>query len=204
MKARFNECGKVYGHLTVDEKCGYDLYIVRCSCGVKKPVRGSELRRGQTSCGCQRSAQIASAKTIHGHTHHKGRCSRTYEVWRGMRDRCNNPREAMYRHYGGRGIKVCDRWNDFAAFLADMGEPPAGCSIERINNDGNYEPTNCRWATRAEQARNTRQNVQLTLNGRTQCVADWAGELGIKPSTVYARVAKGWPAERALSTERQS
>lgn len=117
----------------------------------------------------------------------------TYRIWIAMRSRCNNPKTANYDKYGGRGIKVCERWdNSFAHFLADMGERPPGLSIEREDNDGNYKPGNCRWATRSEQGRNMRRNRMVTHNGETLCMAAWAERLGIRWDTLYRRIkAKG-------------
>lgn len=118
-----------------------------------------------------------------------------------MRNRCRNPKYPMYHRYGGRGIVVCERWNDFANFFADMGPRPSPShTLERINNDGNYEPGNVRWATTAEQNRNTGQNVLLTFGGKTQTMIDWAIELGMKYSTLQSRIWKGWTVERALTT----
>lgn len=111
-----------------------------------------------------------------------------YKRWRSMRNRCENPNAPVYKNYGGRGIRVCERWRDFELFAADMGPAPSGCSIDRINNDGNYEPGNCRWATRADQNRNTRRVHLITHEGRTQCVADWALELGLSWTTARYRL----------------
>jgi hypothetical protein len=109
-----------------------------------------------------------------------------------MIERCENPNNAHAADYGGRGISVCERWrHDFQAFLADMGRRPNGMSIDRINNDGNYEPGNCRWATNKEQASNRRYCVMLTHNGETMTASDWARRVGIKPSTMLARLRAG-------------
>jgi hypothetical protein len=107
-------------------------------------------------------------------------------------------RVANDRFYVERGIAVCDRWQRFQDFLADLGQPPGGGTLERIDNDGNYEPGNCRWADRREQARNTRRNVFIVHEGRSQTIAAWAEELGIRYWTLYSRHRAGWPAERML------
>jgi hypothetical protein len=131
--------------------------------------------------------------------------SRIYEIWRGMLKQCGNPNHVHYHNYGGRGIKVCERWRKFSNFLADMGEPPPGHSIDRINNDGDYEPSNCRWATAREQQRNRRKFhkrpeslLTLTVNGETRTVVEWARLTGIPSDTIYRRLHEGWPNETIL------
>src|SRR6185436_7503476 len=122
-----------------------------------------------------------------------------YAVWRSILTRCLNPRSPPYRHYGGRGIKICERWLDFENFLADMGEQPAGLEIERIDNDGDYEPNNCRWASKREQANNRRSSVFFELNGERMPVTHWCDRLGMKHSTLWTRVARGWSIQEALT-----
>ena len=115
-----------------------------------------------------------------------------------MHRRCNDPSEKRYGSYGGRGIKVCKRWNDFSVFQADMGSRPEGTSIDRIDNDGDYKPSNCRWATMSEQQRNTRQTTFIeTPQGRMN-VMDAAEEFGIHPRTLHARIERGWTDEEAV------
>ncbi|MDE1138152.1 MAG: hypothetical protein PW999_00565 [Paraburkholderia tropica] len=118
-----------------------------------------------------------------------------------MRSRCTNPGDISYQRYGARGISVCERWDNFENFLADMGPRPTNShSLEREDNNGNYEPGNCRWATAIEQSRNTRRNRMLTFDGRTQCVAKWADEIGIHRLTLQRRLRLGWSVEKTLST----
>ena len=119
-----------------------------------------------------------------------------------MNRRCGNPKDAAYRHYGGRGITVCDRWRDsFDAFIADMGKRPSRThSIDRIDNDRGYSPENCRWATRAQQARNKRSSRYLTVGDRTMVAVDWSRETGLSISTITGRLKRGWSPERAIST----
>jgi hypothetical protein len=118
-----------------------------------------------------------------------------------MWTRCTNPNQRAWAGYGGRGIKVCDRWKDFQLFLADMGERPESCTLDRLDNDGDYCPENCQWQTLARQSRNKRNTLSLTYAGRTQPLADWAEELGMVYGTLYNRLhVYGWTAERALST----
>lgn len=133
-------------------------------------------------------------KEYHGMRH-----TPLYNIWTLMRQRCNNPSNARYASYGGRGIKVCPQWNEsFAQFAADMGAKPEGKSLDRINNDGDYTPENCRWATSDEQRRNMRQTRMVTHAGRTQCLADWARELGVAIETLRGRLALGYTGEALL------
>jgi hypothetical protein len=136
----------------------------------------------------------------HGHKW-AGGCSHEYAVWSGMRARCTNPAGPNYAKYGGRGISVCTRWmEDFVHFLGDMGRAPTPQhSIERIDNDGNYEPDNCRWATAKEQANNRRSSRYLTFNGETATLSQWADRIGLSIGTLHARLTAGWPLERALT-----
>jgi hypothetical protein len=126
-----------------------------------------------------------------------------YNTWLSMRVRCNNPQERAYAHYGARGIKVCERWNDFVAFVEDMGPRPSGTSIERIDNDGNYEPSNCRWATDLEQASNTSRTKLITAKGETMTQAAWARKLGVNSSVIIGRIKRGWSEEDACSLPKQ-
>lgn len=157
MTALANLLGRTFGSLTVDEragnsKAGRARWLCVCACGRYCIVLGNNLLRGrQVSCGCVRDAN----RTKHGH-HPRGLASPTYTTWKAMISRCTYATHKHWRHYGGRGIAVCARWRLFENFLADMGERPAGTSIDRINVNGNYEPSNCRWATDSEQRVNQR------------------------------------------------
>jgi hypothetical protein len=117
-----------------------------------------------------------------------------------MMDRCRHPSHVRFARYGGRGIKVCERWESFENFLADMGNRPHGATLDRINTDGDYEPGNCRWATRVEQARNLNRNHRLTLNGESLPLSAWAERLGMCAATIRYRVEEGWSDEAALTT----
>jgi hypothetical protein len=117
-----------------------------------------------------------------------------------MKQRCQNPNNPSYHNYGGRGIKVCERWFSFENFISDMGMRPTNDhTLERINNDGNYEPSNCKWATRTEQARNFRSNRMLEFNGEKKCISAWAKELGLTHDSISRRLRRGWSIEEALT-----
>jgi hypothetical protein len=137
----------------------------------------------------------------HGHSGSKR--TPTYVSWKSMKNRCLNSRLKCWMRYGGRGISVCDRWlNSFANFLNDMGERPPGTSIDRKDNNGNYEPGNCKWSTRLEQGRNSfRPNAKLIeFGGKSMCSTAWDRHLGFREETVRKRLAAGWSVEKALTT----
>jgi len=123
-----------------------------------------------------------------------------YEIWCGMIKRCSNKNSNSYHNYGGRGISVCDEWLKFDNFYRDMGDRPENASIDRINMNGNYEPGNCRWATRKEQSRNTRSNNLVEFNGETKCLTEWAEQVGVKVATLWNRLNSGWDIDKALTT----
>lgn len=153
--------GQRFGRLTVRELAGargaFRYWRVRCDCGWELEIRGLSLTGGRsTSCGCRRREVSRARLQRHGHASHRARTP-TYLTWRAMINRCENPEHERFQHYGGRGIKVCERWRgSFEMFLADMGERPDGFTIDRINVDGNYEPANCKWSTSKEQRANQR------------------------------------------------
>lgn len=136
----------------------------------------------------------------HGYARKSG-VSRVWICWRSMWQRCTDPKNISYPRYGGRGIAVCERWRDFPAFLRDMGEPPAGTSIDRWpNNDGNYEPGNCRWATQSDQTRNQTRSLHYTFNGETLPAREWSERLGGYPDLVRNRIVNlGWSVDRAVT-----
>lgn len=137
---------------------------------------------------------------LHHLTKHGMSKTRTYKSWGMMKSRCLNPKFDRYYDYGGRGIKICNRWLKFENFLEDMGQAPAGKSLDRKNNDGDYTPSNCRWATPRQQSNNTRSNKNIEYQGTIKSVAEWSRTLGINVETLYTRLSEpGWDINRALS-----
>lgn len=134
-------------------------------------------------------------------THGESNKSKEWDAWGSMIQRCTNPKNKKYYSHGGRGIKVCDRWrNSFINFLDDMGRAPSKShSLDRIDNDGNYEPSNCKWATRSEQANNTRSNIRIFFKGKVQTLKQWCDELSLPYVKTKARIKNGWSVERAFS-----
>jgi hypothetical protein len=122
-----------------------------------------------------------------------------YNVWYQMLHRCLNPKNKRWDHYGGRGVKVCDRWLVFGNFVKDMGDPPVGMTLDRKDNDGNYTPENCRWATESEQCNNRSISRMLTLDGETRTIAQWAPILGLKYHTLYMRLRRGIDPKKSLT-----
>lgn len=191
--------GKVFGRFTVISESGknkqcFITWLCRCECGNKKIVAGYSLKRGRSqSCGCLRDERTRKGSTTHGLTNHT-----LYHTWLGMRKRCNNKNNIGYPLYGGRGITVCKRWDDFELFLSDMGNKPFGTSLDRIDNNKGYNPKNCKWSTITEQQRNTSTNRMITYKGKTLCIAEWAEKLGIKYSVFYNRLRKNNDIKKAL------
>lgn len=178
---------------------GGRIWECTCDCGKTTYVPiGSVTSGGTTSCGCAHREMIAalgrrSAK-------HSMTGSHTYRSWQSMRQRCNDSDSKDFRNYGGRGISVCARWDGFLAFLEDMGERPKGTTLDRIDVNGNYEPSNCRWADHRTQSNNKRSNVVVTHDGQSKTVAQWAEIVGLERKTLEYRIRVGWPADRALTT----
>lgn len=175
---------------------------VQCACGSPEYItRNQNLLSGSTrSCGCLARELTKARSTTHGH-YSGGKASRTYRSWCSMLSRCTNPNAHAYENYGGRGIRVCSRWRDsFENFLADMGERPAGMTLDRKDNDLNYTPENCVWSVPKYQSRNKRNNKVMTALGMTGPISFLAEHFGLRPGVVYMRIHYGWPIERALTT----
>jgi hypothetical protein len=180
-----------------DQRGQAHRWLFRCDCGTQKTISVKSVVGGHTrSCGCLAKATIAARNTKHGLSR---RHRREYRSWKDMRGRCNNPKNDDYPDYGGRGIRVCQRWDDFAAFLADMGERPEGKTLDRIDVNGGYEPGNCRWADAKTQANNKRLNMRLTIGGASRTLQQWSEAHGVGRSTARWRLRQGWPLERAFS-----
>lgn len=192
---------RVFGRLTVLERApnrrSKTMWRCRCLCGTVTDVGSSDLRGGsQKSCGCLRTERARNLVRKHG-------LSKTplYLVWVSLRQRCQNPANKGYANYGGRGIKVCAEWQDFDAFRnwARANGYRAGLSIDRIDNDGNYEPSNCRWTTATQQARNKRANRRIRFRGRSRTLGEWAEELGVPMDRLRWRLRVGWSVEDAFT-----
>lgn len=183
--------------LVMIEYIRYNVAIWRCDCGVIKQMLINSVSGGNSrSCGCIQKEVAADRKRTHGM--HQ---SREYRSWNKMKQRCINPKNDHFKHYGGRGIIVCDRWRDsFDAFFADMGMRPIGMELDRRDVNGNYDPGNCRWATRTQQMNNTRVTTFITHNGITLPVQEWNRKAGLPRNMVSSRLRLGWTMEKALST----
>lgn len=187
--------------IRVDKNWNY-IWECKCDCGNIINVRYNNLLNGSTkSCGCLKRERTIERSTKHGLSGGQGNYTRLYRIWLNMRQRCNNRRDQDYPYYGGRGIKVCKEWDNYAAFhdWAMKNGYADHLTLDRINNNGDYCPENCRWATRKEQARNTRQNHFITFNGKIMTIAEWAEYLGVSSTVLRTRLYRGWPIERALT-----
>lgn len=197
--------GQKFGKLTVTGKANSNGHHTRwnckCDCGNECTIYATNLTRGNSkSCGCLALEKVST---------HKKSNTRLYRVWAGIKRRCYNKQVTAYANYGGRGITMCDEWkNDFQAFYNwamstgyDENAPYGQYTIDRIDVNGNYEPSNCRWATLTEQTQNTRNNLVITHNGETKTVPQWAKIYGINKKTIYTRIySYGWDKEKAIIT----
>jgi hypothetical protein len=200
---RIDWTGKKCGRLVALRPDGKKRWVCLCRCGKEISVPSNNMRSTK-SCGClQREVASRQGKiTGHANRKHGQTGSPEWITWHNIRQRCENPNAVGYDNYGARGIKVCERWQEFANFLADMGPRPSSKhSIDRFpKNQGNYEPGNCRWATAKEQQRNRRDNILIEYNGRTQCLSAWAEEYGLTKAQLWKRHKALWPIHEALTT----
>jgi hypothetical protein len=194
------ETDQRFGRLTVISDAGQrghkHMFNCLCDCGRMNVVADHHLRDGLArSCGCYRAQRSRQIRLTHGRTE-----TREYRSWCAAKNRCENPRNRSYRSYGGRGIRMSGRWrNSFATFLADMGIAPAGHTLDRYpDKNGNYEKDNCRWATPAQQANNTRKNVFYDFHGEQLSVGEIAGRTGVNPNTLKQRLCRGQNAKEAV------
>lgn len=201
-----NLIGRVFGRLTVlAETPNSDprrrKWACRCECGTITSTVGYAMLAGKTqSCGCHRRDVMRALVTTHGHAK-SGKEHPLYRTWAHMRARCSSPAYHSYHRYGGRGITIDPRWDDFSAFLSDMGDKPKGYSLDRIDNNGNYSPSNCRWASPREQANNTMKVSLFEHLGKSMTLAEWSRETGINKITLWRRLNElGWPPSKAFST----
>lgn len=186
-RQRIDRTGEVHDRLTVLHKSAEHTrtyWVCLCVCGNTTTVRGDHLKEGRVgSCGCIKDEQ----RFVHGMSY-----TRTYSSWQAMKSRCTNPNDKYFFNYGARGITVCESWlQSFENFFADMGEMPEGLTLERKDNSLGYSKGNCRWATRAEQVRNRRNNILITHDGRTLCLKDWCSILEVPYCTARLRIKRG-------------
>ena len=200
--------GKEFGRLKVIEFAEVRSYTknthatvvmwrCKCQCGNETIVAANNLRNGTTrSCGCMQKELAKQRFTTHNMTN-----TRLYRIWHGMVQRCNNPNNKKYRYYGGRGVQVCDEWQEFEPFhqWAISHGYDDSLSIDRIDYTGNYCPENCRWIDMLEQKSNTRNNVWIEYNGEKHTIAQWERKLGFKRGYISKRLRRGWSIERALT-----
>jgi hypothetical protein len=195
--------GKHFGLLTVKEidtkrSSRKTYWICECECGNLKSIR-SDCLGIVNSCGCLKKVQD-NLNLLHGTNKHNLTSHVLFPVWNGMVYRCENPKSSAYKHYGGRGIKVCDEWHDVAKFIewAEHNGYSDGLTIERKNVNGNYEPDNCTWITMYEQGLNKTNSVKITIDGVTKNLMVWAHELNIPQSKVWSAPSKGIPYEKLI------
>lgn len=192
--------GKIVGSLTVLKEVGKNrfgeyMWECLCVCGSTSIMRGTVLKRHRVKfCAKCRNANNRKASSSHGLSK-----TRIYSIWCGVKKRCYNPSEEAYKNYGGRGIIMCKRWQIFENFYQDMYPTYMDdLTLDRINNNGNYTPRNCRWATHKQQAKNTRKSVFLTLEGTEKNVIDWAELSDTKPAIILSRIRRGWEIQDAI------
>jgi hypothetical protein len=186
----------VTGFAGINARNNQAMWDVLCDCGATAIKDGADLRNGGVkSCGCSTDRLIGAGNTKHGDSH-----GPLHRVWGGMLDRCERENNVAWKDYGGRGIKVCERWHDYRMFKEDMGSGYAkGLQIDRINNDGNYEPGNCKWSTCKEQGNNRRSNRRLQFDGLNLTISEWSDKTGFSHGVLCKRLKLGWPIEKVLT-----
>lgn len=198
--------GQKFGKLTVISFAGYKNganWLCKCDCGNYVTVIGKNMRYGKTtSCGCIRTEMLLKKFTKHGDGSLKN-TTRLYKIWKNMRSRCYNSNNPNFKYYGGRGIKICEEWYGSYSCFRDWSLSNGyseNLTIDRIDVNGNYEPSNCRWATRKEQSLNTRSNRYIEYNGETKTLSEWSKIFGLYHKTIAYRLNHGWSVEKALTT----
>lgn len=214
MPAFIDRTGQRFGRLTVlgraPSEPGHTRWNCRCDCGASVVVATNKLPNGHTqSCGCLQRERAHDANIKHGQTAYPngGRSTKEYNTWSLMLRRCHKVGSQDYADYGGRGVRVCERWHSFELFYADIGPAPSPAhSIDRWpNNDGNYEPGNCKWSTPKEQRRNQRRLVLIEHAGQLKTPMEWSEVTGISHKRIHARIKLlGWSVEKALTTPTRS
>lgn len=197
--------GQKFGHWTVLSRAennhkGNSRWLCECDCGIQRVVLGDSLRSGKsTNCGCKRLVKMKKGSTKHNKRHHP-----LYSVWLDMKRRCLNKNDNAYVYYGERGIKVCDEWTNYFQSFYDWSIKNGykqDLTLDRINTNGNYEPSNCRWTDKKIQARNRRNNFNITYNNETKCLSEWSEILGINRGTLKSRILRSkWSIEKAFTT----
>lgn len=208
MSDQFDLIGQTFCNLTVTERSETikkrRMWKCSCKCGGERVVAGKYLRNGDVkSCGCLRGYASTHSNCSHGEASIYTRTPE-YDTWSHMKNRCLNTKNKDFKWYGGRGIKICERWlNSYEDFLSDMGRRPAGGTLDRKDSNGDYCKDNCRWITIQEQQRNKRSNHLITINGVTKILEDWCLDFHISRKTVHGRINLGWAIEDLFLPPRQ-
>lgn len=201
------EIASKYGMLTpIDTATA--VWTLKCDCGKVVYVRRYKILSGNNrSCGCRKASRLGEATKKHGRANSSvsGYKDRAYGIWQAMKDRCSNSNRSDFHCYGGKGITVCADWGDFGTFIADMGEPPQGYTLERIDTSKGYNKQNCVWADRKTQAANTSRNRTVVVNGVRRLAAHVATENGVNKHTYKQRLyVYGWTIEEACGLNKRS
>lgn len=195
--------GQRFGRLTVIKEAGRDkhrnvIWKCRCDCGNESYVTTADLKKTK-SCGCWNIDAIIQRNTRHGASK-RGSITKLYKVWAAVKQRCTNPKNKAYKNYGGRGIKLCDEWLEYEPFekWAFENGYAEGLQLDRIDNNGGYSPDNCRFVSTVENSHNKRNNVWITIDGKTALAVDWAKEVGVDVEVIRKRLRKGWSPKEAV------